>query len=53
MSEEKYNCIVRLKCGSLRGRKVIQEDVEYYSFWGIRYAKPPIGKLRFKVKTIT
>ncbi|KAJ9600064.1 hypothetical protein L9F63_009645, partial [Diploptera punctata] len=36
--------------GSLRGKKVQSSinDVKYYSFQGIPYAKPPTGPLRFK-----
>lgn len=42
--------IVKIKLGQLRG--TVNEDVNgesYYSFKGIPYAKPPVGKLRFKV----
>ncbi|RZB41186.1 COesterase and/or Abhydrolase 3 domain containing protein [Asbolus verrucosus] len=41
--------IIAIQQGKLRGR--IAEDIDgkiYYSFQGIPYAKPPLGKLRFK-----
>lgn len=43
--------IVKIDQGKLRGKKCIAEysRKEYYSFLGIPYAMPPIGKLRFKV----
>lgn len=42
--------VVRVTQGDLRGRKIITKSgLQYYSFQGIPYAAPPIGKLRFKV----
>lgn len=41
--------IVRVTQGSLRGQKVKTEaGATYYSFHAIPYAKPPVGRLRFK-----
>ena len=41
---------VRVKQGDLKGRKATGRfGVQYYSFQGIPYAKPPVGPLRFKV----
>ncbi|CAH1118266.1 unnamed protein product [Phaedon cochleariae] len=41
--------IVKIKSGKLRGcKKTNLDGTEFYSFLGIPYAKPPIGKLRFK-----
>lgn len=43
--------IVDVKQGTLKGRTGIDyAGKTYYSFQGIPYAKPPVGKLRFKVK---
>lgn len=42
--------IVTVKQGKLKGG--IVENVlggKYIAFWGIPYAVPPVGKLRFKV----
>ncbi|XP_077292832.1 venom carboxylesterase-6-like [Arctopsyche grandis] len=40
---------VKLKLGDLKGVKVKTiNNKEYFSFKGIPYAEPPIGKLRFK-----
>ena len=42
--------IVEIKQGKLQG--VIRNNIDggqYYSFRGIPYAEPPVGKLRFKV----
>lgn len=43
--------IVDTNLGQIRGiRKTsIRKQVEFYSFKGIPYAKPPINDLRFKV----
>lgn len=42
--------IVTVEQGQLQG-KIVDDYFggKYYSFQGIPYAKPPIGKLRFKV----
>ena len=44
---------VEVSEGWLEGEKlkVVTDDVYYYSFKGIPYAEPPVGKLRFKVCT--
>lgn len=40
--------------GRLRGMvQKLYDGSEYYSFKGIPYAQPPVGKLRFKVNKIT
>lgn len=38
--------------GKVRGvkQKSTFSGAEYYSFFGIPYAQPPIGRLRFRVK---
>lgn len=43
--------IVNTKYGQVRGfkRTTLLEHLDFYSFLGIRYAKPPIGDRRFKV----
>lgn len=43
--------IVETTSGGVRGvrKTTLLKNVEYYSFKGIPYAKPPIGDLRFKV----
>lgn len=44
--------IVRIKAGQVKGYKIATSyNYQYYNFLGIPYAKPPIGKLRFKVCT--
>ncbi|XP_075975672.1 esterase E4-like [Anticarsia gemmatalis] len=41
--------IIRVRQGQLLGEKIKAiTGVSYYSFKGIPYAKPPLGKLRFK-----
>ncbi|XP_050672387.1 cholinesterase 2-like isoform X3 [Leptidea sinapis] len=43
------NIIVKIKDGLIRGsEKKLHDGTNYYSFKGIRYAQPPLGKLRFK-----
>ncbi|KAJ2943312.1 hypothetical protein O0L34_g12118 [Tuta absoluta] len=43
------DCIVPVSQGSLRGKEcVTPKGKKYYSFEGIPYAKPPVGKLRFR-----
>lgn len=43
--------VVETSNGAVRGvkNKIWWKNVDYYSFKGIPYAEPPIGKLRFKV----
>lgn len=43
--------IVETQLGQIRGVRSVSflNNEVYYSFKGIRYAKPPLGKLRFKV----
>lgn len=44
--------IVETKLGKLLGTASTTRYLrEYFSFQGVRYAKPPIGDLRFKVRT--
>lgn len=41
------------KSGLVRGHKIASSfDYKYFNFHGIPYAKPPIGDLRFKVRTM-
>lgn len=42
---------VQVQQGWLEGekREVVTRDGHYYSFKGVPYAAPPVGKLRFKV----
>lgn len=44
--------IVKTNSGQVEGVKVksILKNEEYYSFMGIPYARPPVGKLRFMVR---
>lgn len=42
--------LVQIKQGTLKG-VVCDNGVKYIAFKGIPYAKPPVGKLRFKVST--
>lgn len=45
--------IVTVKQGKLKGRIGTDYDGRrYYSFQGIPYAKPPVGKLRFRVRKV-
>lgn len=46
--------VVSTDCGKLRGKLEIAlfSEKQFYSFRGIPYAKPPLHKLRFKVKHI-
>lgn len=48
------NSVVILKKGKIKGKvcKNYYGD-EFYSFFGIPYAKPPIGTFRFKVSSCT
>lgn len=46
--------IVEISDGKVRGTVLKNLDGEdYYAFLGIPYAKPPIGKLRFKVSFLS
>ncbi|CAH2047748.1 unnamed protein product, partial [Iphiclides podalirius] len=42
--------LVNVEQGNLRGEQLesVTKDTKYYSFKGIPYAAPPLGKLRFK-----
>ncbi len=44
---------VEVKQGKLEGTRAISEltGEEYIGFYGIPYAKPPVGDLRFRVST--
>lgn len=45
--------IVTVEQGKLKGKTDIDSAGNvYYSYQGIPFAKPPLGKLRFKVFTI-
>ena len=45
--------VLKIQKGNVRGKRVDDETGQYhYSFRGIRYAQPPVGKLRFMVRTI-
>lgn len=43
--------IIETKSGKIRGVRetTLVKNMDFYSFKGIPYAKPPIGELRFKV----
>lgn len=47
--------VVQTKSGSVRGirQTTFLKKVDFYSFRGIPYAKPPTGELRFKVCIFT
>ncbi|XP_068632925.1 juvenile hormone esterase-like [Battus philenor] len=40
--------VVTISQGDLKGVLCKTDDVEYFAFKGIPYAKPPVGRLRFK-----
>ena len=43
---------VQSKKGAVKGVRIDHDFGQYYyAFRGIRYAKAPVGKLRFKVRT--
>lgn len=46
--------VVDTKYGKIRGirSRTILDQVDYYSFRGIYYAKNPVGNLRFKVRNM-
>lgn len=45
--------IAETEYGKVRGvRKLSALNDNYYSFMGIPYATPPVGNLRFKVRSI-
>lgn len=46
--------VVKTESGEVQGvtAKTLLNQRQFYSFRGIRYAQPPIGNLRFKVKEI-
>lgn len=41
--------LVQIEQGELRGVVCKNNEGKYIAFKGIPYAKPPVGKLRFKV----
>lgn len=45
--------VVSVNEGQIRGIKQVSKfsGTEFYSFFGIPYGKPPIGNLRFKVRS--
>lgn len=46
--------VVTVREGKVKGRIASDFDGnDFYSFQGIPYAKPPLGKLRFKVSLLT
>ncbi|XP_013134275.1 PREDICTED: neuroligin 4-like [Papilio polytes] len=48
-AEQLKNVALQLRQGKLRGlEKKLRNGTTYYSFKGIPYASPPVGKLRFK-----
>lgn len=44
--------LVQVEQGELRGIICENSEGKYLAFKGIPYAKPPIGKLRFKVSEV-
>ena len=48
------NKIVQIESGKIKGKigATHFEDLAYYAFLGIPYAKPPVKSLRFKVKLL-
>ncbi|RVE43337.1 hypothetical protein evm_012008 [Chilo suppressalis] len=49
-STDMSNPIVSVKQGKLKGSsQKLFDGSTYYSFKGVPYAQPPIGKLRFKI----
>lgn len=46
--------VISIAQGKLKGGETKTDDgVTYYEFLGVPYAKPPIGKLRFRVSKYT
>lgn len=45
------DAVVTLKAGKIQGVKVVSSfnGAEYCAFYGVPYAQPPIGDLRFRV----
>ena len=46
--EEKQEVLVETKNGPVIGEKIVEQDSSLDRFLGIPYAKPPVGKLRFR-----
>lgn len=49
------NIEVEVQQGKVRGQEKYStgfNEIKYYSFQGIPYAKPPVGPLRFKVRKL-
>lgn len=45
---------VTIAQGKLKGGEAVSENGhKFYEFFSIPYAKPPIGDLRFKVRTLS
>ena len=50
VAEMSDDLIVATQYGKVRGiKKLSALNTEYNAFFGIRYATPPVGELRFKV----